>query len=566
MFLACVLSPFVALTAYIFYRVLVKPRFNVLRHLPGPPVQKLFGNHLQHVLNPTVTPKVYELFVQRYGRTVRIRGLGPWDERLITLDPVSFAHIAKNTAIYEKPWPSRRLITSLIGCGMLSAEGQVHKRQRRVALPAFSAQNMRSLVHISFTKGIQLRDVWKGLIDDPSGSTSARIDVCQFLSRVTFDVIGLAGFDYSFNSIQDETNELFVAYRDMFELAISQGTMFRTLLSIYLPAVNQAFPDATVRTVRRCQEVIHRVAGRLIQEKKQKIAEGEKLGEPYDGKDLLTLLCKFRYRLLLCIFLIDLPPEHRISDDDILNNINTFMFAGSDTSSLSMTWTLLLLAQNSDIQDRLRAELLSVAHQFPRDLSELSEDQIQSLHAALSALPFLHNVTRESLRLIPPLHSTLRVATQDDEVPTMYPVHNQDGTVNEKRHSFVVPKGTFVHLSVEAFNLDKAVWGEDAWEFKPDRWDNLPEAVQQHPWHFSNILTFSAGPRACPGLRFALIEIKTLYYILLTHFVFKETEDKITKHNVWLLIALRVLTRPYLAGKFKEGTQCPLLVSNYTGT
>ncbi|KAJ6593806.1 cytochrome-450 hydroxylase [Mycena capillaripes] len=545
-----ILPPFLAIFLYVFYHVLVAPRFNVLRNLPGPPVPTWFGNHLQHVLNPTVTPKVHEIFVNRYGRSVRIRGLGPWDERLLTLDPVSLLHIVKNTAIYEKPWQSRRLITSLIGCGMLSAEGLVHKRQRRVALPAFSGQNMRSLVDIAFKKGVQLRDVWMGLLcAETATPPSVRIDVCQFLSRVTFDVIGLAGFDYSFNSIQDETNELFIAYTDMFEVAISQGGPFRTLLSIYLPRINKLFPDKTVKTVQRCQEVIHRVAGRLIQEKKQKIAEGEKSGDPYDGKDLLTLLLKSNTAT-------DLPPEHRISDDDILNNINTFMFAGSDTSSLSMTWTLYLLAQHPDIQDRLRTELLSVAHEFPRDLSELDEDQIQSLHTALSGLPLLHNVTRESMRLIPPLHSTLRVATQDDEVPTSYPVHNRDGTVNEKKHSFIVPKGTFVHVSVEAFNLDKTVWGEDAWDFNPDRWDNLPEAVQRYPWHFSNILTFSAGPRACPGLRFALIEIKTLYYILLTNFVFRETDEKITRHNV-------VLTRPYLAGKFKEGTQCPLLVSPF---
>ncbi|KAJ7703297.1 cytochrome P450 [Mycena rosella] len=541
------ISPFAALFLYAVYRLVVLPRFNPLLNLPGPPVPKWFGHHLRHVLDPTVSPKVHEILVKRYGHSIRIRGLGPWDERFLTLDPVSLTHIMKDTTIYEKPWQSRTLITSLIGCGMLSAEGQVHKRQRRVALPAFSGQNMRSLVDIAFKKGMQLTDAWVAML--PAGTDSVELNVGQWMSRATFDIMGLAGFEYNFNSIQDETNELFLAYKDMFEVAISQGTPFRTLLSIYLPSVNKLFADDTVRTVDRCQEVIRRVAGRLIQEKKQKIAEGEKSGDLYEGKDLLTLLLKSNTAT-------DLRPEHRISDDDILNNINTFMFAGSDTSSLSMTWTLLLLAQNPHIQDRLRAELLSIAPEPPRTLSDLSEDELQSLHAALSNLPLLHNVTRECLRLIPPLHSTLRVATQDDEVPTMYPVHNRDGSVNENNRSVLVPKGTFIHVSFEGFNLDKDVWGDDAWDFNPDRWDNLPEAAQHYSWHFSNILTFSAGSRACPGLRFALFEMKTLYYILLTNFVFKETAAKITKHNV-------VLTRPYLAGKFKDGTQCPLLVSRF---
>ncbi|KAJ7703296.1 cytochrome-450 hydroxylase [Mycena rosella] len=540
------LSPFVAGFLYVVYRRLVLLCFNPLRELPGPPVKRWLG-HMQHVLDPTVSHKVQRILVKQYGRSIRIRGVGPWDERLLTLDPVSLTHILKDTTIYEKPWQSRRLIMSLIGCGMLAAEGQVHKRQRRVILPDFSGQNMRSLVDIAFKKGTQLTDAWMEML--PAGTDAVEIDVGQWLSRATFDVMGLAGFDYNFNSIQDVSNELFVAYKEMFEVAIAQVHPFRNLLSIYLPSVNRLFADKTVRTVDRCQEVIHRVAGRLIQDKKRKLADGKKNRVPDEEKDLLTLLLKSNTAT-------DLPPEHRISDDDILNNINTFMFAGSDTSSLSMTWTLLLLAQNPHIQDRLRAELLSIAPELPRTLSDLSEDDIQSLHAALSNLPFLHNVTRESLRLIPPVHSSSRVATQDDEVPTLYPVHHRDGSVNENKHSFIVPKGTFIHISMEGFNLDKTVWGDDAWDFNPDRWNSLPEAAQHYSWHFSNIMTFSAGPRACPGFRFALIETKIMYYILLTNFVFKETEAKITKHNV-------ILTRPYLAGKFKDGTQCPLLVSRF---
>ena len=154
------------------------------------------------------------------------------------------------------------------------------------------------------------------------------------------------------------------------------------------------------------------------------------------------------------------PQESRVSDEDILHNVNTFMFAGSDTSSLSVTWTLLLLAQHPDIQTRLREEMLAV----PNAPSSMTDEEVESMHEVIANLPFLHNVVRESLRLIPPVHSSLRVATRDDVIPTKYPIHRRDGTTDEA--GIKVEKGSVVHIAIEAFNLDKTVWGEDAWEFK----------------------------------------------------------------------------------------------------
>ena len=122
-----------------------------------------------------------------------------WEPRLLPLDPVTVSHVLKNPTIYEKPYMSRRLIEWLIGCGMLAAEGHVHKRQRRVATPAFSIQNMRAFVPLVFNKGEELKDRWMGLIqeqaikDSQKNSTGLRLDVCHWVSRATFDVIGLAG-------------------------------------------------------------------------------------------------------------------------------------------------------------------------------------------------------------------------------------------------------------------------------------------------------------------------------------------------------------------------------------
>ena len=161
----------------------------------------------------------------------------------------------------------------------------------------------------------------------------------------------------------------------------------------------------------------------------------------------------------------DLPPDQRISDEDILNNINTFMFAGSDTSSLSVTWIFYLLSVYPEVQDRMRTELLTIAPTAP--LESLTQDEVASLYAKIAELPYLENVIRETLRLIPPVHSSIRVATKDDVIPTSTPVKLQTKYGDyEEAHSFVMPKGSCVHVPIEAFNLDREVWGSDGWAFK----------------------------------------------------------------------------------------------------
>jgi hypothetical protein len=116
------------------------------------------------------------------------------------MDPVTVSHVLKNPNIYEKPSIARRMIEWIIGCGVHAAEGNAHKRQRRVATPAFSIRNMRAFVPLVFNKGEELKDRWMGLIqeqaavkDTQKNPTGLRLDVCHWVSRATFDVIGLAG-------------------------------------------------------------------------------------------------------------------------------------------------------------------------------------------------------------------------------------------------------------------------------------------------------------------------------------------------------------------------------------
>lgn len=189
----------------------------------------------------------------------------------------------------------------------------------------------------------------------------------------------------------------------------------------------------------------------------------------------------------------DLPPDQRISDEDILHTVNTFMFAGSDTSSLAVTWTLFLLAKHPEIQTRLRTELLNIMP--PTPLSRLTPEEFESLYTVLSDHHLLNNVVREVLRLIPPLHSTMRVATRDDEIPTSSPVHLRDGSISEHR-SISVQKGDFVQIPVEAFHLDKDIWGDNAWEF---------ECVRDHAHRDDAHLFFFSRPVLTAGIIYRML-------------------------------------------------------------
>ncbi|KAG6823047.1 hypothetical protein H0H93_004334, partial [Arthromyces matolae] len=55
-------------------------------------------------------------------------------------------------------------------------------------------------------------------------------------------------------------------------------------------------------------------------------------------------------------------------------------------------------------------------------------------------------------------------------------------------------------------NRDKTIWGDDAHEFRPERWETVPEEANRIPGVWGNVLTFLGGPRACIGYRFSLVE------------------------------------------------------------
>ena len=137
-------------------------------------------------------------------------------------------------------------------------------------------------------------------------------------------------------------------------------------------------------------------------------------------------------------------------------------------SSVATTWALFALAKHPEIQDKLREELFSI----PTDHPTMDE---------LNSLPYFECFMRETMRVHPPVPSTMRVATQDDMMPLGKPVQDEDGNTHEfiKSVRFCVPndhtnanasprikKGQTILVPILTMHRAVEIWGEDAKEFK----------------------------------------------------------------------------------------------------
>lgn len=190
------------------------------------------------------------------------------------------------------------------------------------------------------------------------------------------------------------------------------------------------------------------------------------------AKDILSLIVKANMAH-------DLPESQRLSDKEISYQVSTFLFAGSETTSNALSWMLYRLSQHQDIQDRLRADLDALG------ATEPSLDQ-------LDKVPLLENVIRETLRLDAPVPELLRETTQDTVLPLSEPVTCTDGTVCT---SLPLEKGILIVEPLEVVHINKEIWGDDAEQFNPDRFDRTPAVKVSGV--YGNLLAFNGGARNC---------------------------------------------------------------------
>jgi len=331
-----------------------------------------------------------------------------------------------------------------------------------------------------------------------------------------------------------DSNDLNKAFSVIFGDPESQRFRIWPIAQALIPSL-RGLPSQDPPGFKQAQKTMASIGRDLLRESKKSLqATGEK-GENWSSRDLLSLLVRSN---------MSGDQKQRMSDEDVLAQVPTFIVAGHETTSTATTWALFALVNHPDVQRKLREELYTLGTENPT-MEELN------------SLPYLDKVVRETLRLHSPVLATTREAMKDDVIPLGTPFVDRKGVV---RDSIPVQKGQTLFIPILSLNRDKSIWGEDARDFRPERWDNVPEAAASIPGVWGNLMTFLGGARACIGYRFSLVEMKALLFVLIRGFEFElavPREDVISKSIV--------VQRPRLKSEKKAGSQLPLLVKVYHG-
>ncbi|KAK7271493.1 hypothetical protein RJT34_27443 [Clitoria ternatea] len=418
--------------------------------------------NLSHDIVPRVSPYVLHS-VNKHGKNSFI-WFGP-KPRLTLLDPELIKDVLNKMNAFLKP--NDNPLVKLLAFGLASHEGEKWSKHRRIINPAFKLDNLKIMLPIFFKSCHDLITKWEGML---SSDGSCEMDVWPFLQNLASDVIARTAFGSSY----EEGRRIFQLQREQAELTM------KVLLKTYIPGWR--FVPTT--TNRRMNE-IHRNVKALLKDMINKREKELKAGEATKN-DLLGILLESNQKEIQ-----EQGDNNHVgmSLEDVIEECKLFYFAGQETTSVLLVWTMVLLSIYPDWQARAREEILHVFGKQKPDFDELNRLKIVTM------------ILYEVLRLYPPALGLVREVNKD-----------------VKLGHLTLPAGVQVFLPIVSIHHDCELWGDDAKEFNPERFS---EGVLKATNGRVSFIPFGWGPRICVGQNFSLLEAKMALSIILQHFSFE---------------------------------------------
>ncbi|XP_052850420.1 probable cytochrome P450 311a1 [Drosophila gunungcola] len=448
------LWPLLLITLGLWLLIRKWPLLRLGTSLPGPWAFPLLGNaQMVGKLKPEFIFLVFTEMRDRFGATYRL-WLGPqlW----------VFLHSAEETrqALHDPTLRKAETflqLEPLIGNGLLISHGAHWTRQRRLLAPAFQPQQLRSFAP-------DIGGHVERLVNRLAATNGAPLEVTEPLFACLLDAIVATSMGVQLDTQSMDHSPIINAFH------LSSKFLFKRMINPLL-ASDWIFHRTNLwRDLNEQLQVIHNLMESVIEKRAKELEDhGEAPGKAHNLLDSL-LLARFEGQPL--------------SRKEIRDEVNTFVFAGVDTTTASMSFVLYALAKYPETQSRLRKELLELPGTGFSDPDTLNE------------LPYLEALIKEVLRLYTIVPTTGRQTTQSTEIGGR-----------------TYCAGVTIWINMYGLAHDKLYY-PDPYAFKPERW--LEDGGSAPP-AFSYI-PFSGGPHVCIGRRYSLLLMKLLTARLVMEF------------------------------------------------
>ncbi|MBX9655201.1 cytochrome P450 [bacterium] len=412
---------------------------SVRKRAPSPPADFILG----HMRGMRGNAAKYMMSLYReYGDVVRLR-FGPLRAHVF-FHPDQVQHIlVRNVENFSKDVRGYHKIRALAGLGMLTGDGELWRRQRKLAQPAFMARRVLVFGDIICECAQDLATKWS-----TSADNGQVVDISADMMHLTLRVIcrTMLGTDIE-NDVTEIGDAITVCLEDIL-FRIQYATEFTDML-----------PTPRVRRFQKALSVLDSKMKKIIDDRRREHAEGKREAAQQDLLDAFLLAR-------------DEQTGEGMPEKQLLDEVKTIFLAGHETTANMLSWTWYLLSKHPHVARKLHEELDTVLGDRPPTAADLPR------------LTYTRMVLQESMRLRPPVWATERRAINDDVIG-----------------GYPIPKGEFILVCQYVTHRHADFW-ENPDGFDPERFAD----DRQESMHKLQYFPFGVGPRICIGNHFAMLE------------------------------------------------------------
>ncbi|ALC40923.1 Cyp4e3 [Drosophila busckii] len=439
---------------YMEFKVARKKR--ILNKVPGPATVPVFGNALQFGKNPTeIVNKYFELWHENGMDNFRF-WIGYYANISIS-NPKHMEYILNSNTLIQKsdiydmlhPW---------LGLGLLTSTGSKWHKHRKMITPSFHfniLQDFHQVMNENSTKFIKLLK--------QAAAGDSIIDFQDQAHYLTLDVICDTAMGVSINAMDQHDSKVVKAFKDLCYI-INCRAFDPLKRSELLYRFSPEYP-----AYKESLTVLQNFTNEIIEKRIEAHRSGS--AKQHEGDEFSRKKMAFLDTLLSST--IDGRP---LNQQEIYEEVSTFMFEGHDTTTSGVGFAVYLLSRFPAEQRKIFEEQRQIMG------SDLGRD---ATYQELADMKYLDLFIKEAQRVYPSVPFIGRYTEKDYDI-----------------HGTIIPKGTTINLSLMALGYNSRIFKEPH-RFRPERF----ETEKPGPFEY---VPFSAGPRNCVGQKFALLEIKTI--------------------------------------------------------